>query len=270
MTWPACSSPAKTASACGCRKAGRIASRCVPSSTPWSAGKESPSAPDRTGKPARAATATSAGGAGGISAASGSMPPRILPGWCKPGLDTTSGPMPWKRPHRKGAPVNLIGPLNRIGERIPAKKITALADGRYEIDFGTNLTGWLHLKFPPLKAGQLVRLHFADRIFPDGVHASPIGNIAVSGGSCVSFARTDGGHNLYQTYKQTSEFVPAGGARRGVPAQVQLRRIPLCGRRRPGHRAALGRCHRPASRERLGGRGLVSSAPIPCSTGSTR
>ena len=115
-------------------------------------------------------------------------------------------------PAPQGAPVNLIGPLNRIGERISAKKITALADGRYEIDFGTNLTGWLHLKFPPLKAGQLVRLHFADRIFPDGVHASPIGNIAVSGGSCVSFARTGGGHNLYQTYKQTSEFVSAGGA----------------------------------------------------------
>ena len=110
----------------------------------------------------------------------------------------------------EGAPVNHIAPLNRIGERIPAREIIALADGRYEIDFGTNLTGWLRLKFPRLKAGQVVRLHFADRVFPDGVQASPIGNIAVSD-SCVPFPRMGGGHNLYQTYHQTSEFVSAGG-----------------------------------------------------------
>ena len=135
-----------------------------------------------------------------------------LPDWCKPGLDTDSWANAVEAPAPQGAPVNLVGPLNRIGERISAKTITALADGRYEIDFGTNLTGWLHMKFPPLKAGQLVRMHFADRIFPDGVHASPIGNIAVHGGSCVSFPRKGGGNNLYQTYRQTSEFVPAGGA----------------------------------------------------------
>ena len=133
-------------------------------------------------------------------------------GWCQPGLDTTSWTNAVEASAPQGPPVNHIGPLNRIGERIPAKNITTLADGRYEIDFGTNLTGWLHLKFPPLKAGQLVRLHFADRIFPDGVHASPIGNIAVRGGSCISLAREGGGHNLYQTYKQTSEFVSSGAA----------------------------------------------------------
>ena len=133
-----------------------------------------------------------------------------LPDWCQPGLDTTTS---WVNvmdaPAPQGAPVNHIAPLNRIGERIPAKEIIALADGRYEIDFGTNLTGWLRLKFPRLKAGQIVRLHFADRVLPDGVQASPIGNIAVSD-SCVSFPRMDGGHNLYQTYHQTSEFASAG------------------------------------------------------------
>lgn len=133
-----------------------------------------------------------------------------LPDWGQPGLDTAAWTNAVEAPAPSGPSVNLAGPLNRIGERIPARQITALANGRYEIDFGTNLTGWLHLKFPPLKAGQPVRLHFADRVFPDGVHASPIGNIAVKGGSCIPFARTDGGRNLYQTYKQTSEFIPAG------------------------------------------------------------
>ena len=46
-------------------------------------------------------------------------------------------------------------------------------------------------------------------MFPDGAHTSPIGNITVSD-SCAPFPRTDGGHNLYQTYNQLSEFVSAG------------------------------------------------------------
>ena len=133
-----------------------------------------------------------------------------LPDWSRPDLDTTSWSNAVEASAPKGAPVNLVGPHNRIGERIPAKSITELAEKRYEIDFGTNLTGWLHLKFPPLKAGKIVRLHFADRIFPEGIHASPIGNIGVNGGSCISFSRVAGGHNLYQIYKQTSEYVPTG------------------------------------------------------------
>jgi alpha-L-rhamnosidase len=132
-----------------------------------------------------------------------------LPDWCQAGLDTTSWVNAVDAPAPQGAPVNQIAPLNRIGARIPAREIIALADGRHEIDFGTNLTGWLRLQFPHLKAGQVVRMHFADRVFPGGVHTSPIGNIAISD-SCVSFPRMGGGHNLYQTYHQTSEFVSAG------------------------------------------------------------
>ena len=133
-----------------------------------------------------------------------------LPDWCRPGIDTNSWANAVNASAPKGTPFNHTAPLNRIGERIAAREITPLADGRHEIDFGTNLTGWLRLKFPLLRAGQVVRMHFADRVFPGGVHASPIGNIAVSGGSCVSFPRMGGGDNLYQTYHQTSEFVSAG------------------------------------------------------------
>jgi len=131
-------------------------------------------------------------------------------GWRDPGFDAASWANAVEAPAPQGPPVNVTDPLNRIGERIPAKKITPLADGRYEIDFGTNLTGWLQLKFPALKAGQVVRMHFADRVFPDGVQASPIGNISVHKPSCVAFRRVGGGTDLYQTYKQTSEFVSAG------------------------------------------------------------
>ncbi len=132
-------------------------------------------------------------------------------GWCRPGLDTSSWANAVESPAPQGAPANQIAPLNRIGARIPARSVAALGDGRYEIDFGTDLTGWLRLRFARLRPGQVVRMHFADRVFADGVHTSPIGNIAV-GGSGVSFPRVGGGHNLYQTYHQTSEFVSAGGA----------------------------------------------------------
>jgi alpha-L-rhamnosidase len=133
-----------------------------------------------------------------------------LPGWAKPGLDTRGWATVIEAAAPPGAPVNHLCPPNRIGKTIAPAAIVPLAGGRYEIDFGTNLTGWLRLKMPGLNAGQVVRMHFADRVFPDGVQASPIGNINVNGGSCVSFARAEGGHNLYQTYKQTSEFVSAG------------------------------------------------------------
>ncbi|TAE74754.1 MAG: hypothetical protein EAZ65_02740 [Verrucomicrobia bacterium] len=135
-----------------------------------------------------------------------------LPDWCEPGLDTSSWSNVLETTAPAGPPANHYAPFNRIGARIPAQEITALAGGRYVIDFGTNLTGWLQLKFPPLPAGRLVRMHFADRVFPDGIQASPIGNISVHTGSCVSFDRLDGGFNLYQNYNQTSEFISAGGA----------------------------------------------------------
>lgn len=102
------------------------------------------------------------------------------------------------------------GPFNRMGKTIPAVKVTALANGVYEVDFGTNLTGWVEIKLPHLNAGQLVRMHFSDRLFPDGKQIAPAGNIAVHYGSCIGFKRKDGGDNVYQYFKQSSEFVSSG------------------------------------------------------------
>lgn len=135
---------------------------------------------------------------------------RHIADWAKPGLDTSGWTGVADAVAPSGPPVNHLCPSNRIRETITPVAITPLAEGRFEIDFGTNLTGWLRLKLPGLKPSQLVRMHFADRVFPDGVQATPIGNIATKGGSCVSFHRANGGSNLYQTYKQVAEFVSAG------------------------------------------------------------
>jgi alpha-L-rhamnosidase len=48
----------------------------------------------------------------------------------------------------KGEVLAQQAPLNRIGKEIPAVAVNDLGGGRYEIDFGTNLTGWLRLKMP--------------------------------------------------------------------------------------------------------------------------
>ncbi|MBN8456967.1 MAG: family 78 glycoside hydrolase catalytic domain [Verrucomicrobia bacterium] len=133
-----------------------------------------------------------------------------VPDWAKTGSSQAEWLPVAEAAAPKGAGVWHSAPPNRIGQRLPPVSITALAEGRYEIDFGRNLTGWLRMKMPDLPAGRLVRLHFADRVFPDGIHASPIGDIAISRQSCVDFPRTGGGHNSYQTYRQTSEFVSGG------------------------------------------------------------
>lgn len=134
------------------------------------------------------------------------------PDWSKPGADLR-GWLPAKTssmPAAAGRVMNQNTPPNRIGATIPATAVTALADGRYEIDFGTNLTGWLKLKLPLLKSGQMVRLYFSDRVFPDGKQTTPAGDIPVQQIHCVNFKRRDGGTNAYQNFNQISEFISAG------------------------------------------------------------
>lgn len=131
-----------------------------------------------------------------------STPEASLQGWLPANVSDT--------PAAAGTAMHQIAPTNRIGAKIPAVRVTPLADGRYEIDFGTNLTGWLDLKLPHLAANQRVRLYFADRLFPDERHLTPIGELPVQKSQCVSFRRTDGGTNAYQHYNQVSEFISAG------------------------------------------------------------
>lgn len=107
-----------------------------------------------------------------------------VPDWSRPGLDTASWEpaIPAKGPD---APVRSQPcPLNRIGKAIPAVAVNPLEDGKYEIDFGTALTGWLRLKMPALPSGTTVKMTFAD----------------VRRGE------------KYQHFNQVSEFVSAGKA----------------------------------------------------------
>jgi len=107
----------------------------------------------------------------------------FVPHWSKVGLDTGA----WSDVvTAQGLDVPVCPqpcPLNRIGQHIPAVAVQKLADGRYEIDFGMALTGWLQLKLPPLERGTVVALLFADKHLEED----------------------------YQHFNQISEFVSAGG-----------------------------------------------------------
>lgn len=105
-----------------------------------------------------------------------------IPDWDVTGLDTAA----WRPAVPVASPSPTVRPqpcpLNRIGKVIPAVAITALGGGRYELDFGTALTGWLRLKMPVLQAGTIVRMTSAD-------------------------VRRD---KKYQDFKQVSEFISGG------------------------------------------------------------
>ena len=99
-------------------------------------------------------------------------------------------------------------PLNRVGMRIPAVACTGLGKGRFEVDFGTNLSGWLRMRLPTLTTGQRIAIHYADRR-----HASVIPEALPAGvGQIRSDETFDAakGKIRYQTFHQADEFISAG------------------------------------------------------------
>ncbi|MCX6033388.1 MAG: family 78 glycoside hydrolase catalytic domain, partial [Chloroflexi bacterium] len=100
-------------------------------------------------------------------------------------------------------------PPNRITKVIPAVACVALDDNTYEFDFGTNLSGWFHLRLPQLEAGKTVTMHFADKRFQSHEgDDTPAGKIKPAGEpKKIETAR---GPAYYQTNNQRTEFISAG------------------------------------------------------------
>jgi alpha-L-rhamnosidase len=75
-------------------------------------------------------------------------PSAHIANWSSPDFDDKD----WRNAVEVEAPkceaVAQQAPLNRIGKEIPAVAVNDLGGGRYEIDFGTALTGWMRLKMP--------------------------------------------------------------------------------------------------------------------------
>jgi alpha-L-rhamnosidase len=79
-------------------------------------------------------------------------PSAHIANWSSPDFDDKD----WKNAVEveapKGEALAQQAPLNRIGKEIPAVAVKGLVGDRYEIDFGTALTGWMRLKMPEWNA----------------------------------------------------------------------------------------------------------------------
>ena len=135
-----------------------------------------------------------------------------LANWAAPDLDETGWSSATELPAPQGKVNAQICPPNRIGERIPAVKVTPLGEGRYEIDFGKNLTGWLSLRMPQLAKGAKAVLYFADVCLPGGVSHLPIEKTSIPKQSQIELPAADGTSNTYQIFKQVSEFISGGNS----------------------------------------------------------
>jgi len=137
---------------------------------------------------------------------------REIAGWSEAGC--TAGT--WKPVEEFAEPSGVATaqscPPSRITKVLPLKTCTVLNPTAYELDFGTNLTGWLRLRLPQMEAGKTVRMRFADKRFqtPEG-DDTPAGHIKPfeGGGPKID---TPQGPVCYQTHNQEAEFISAGKA----------------------------------------------------------
>ncbi len=123
------------------------------------------------------------------------------PGWCTAEFDDAkwlaAKPAPAEPPRAEAQSC----PPNRVGKVIPAITCTPLAEGRFEFDFGTNLTGHIHLRMRGLKPNQRIRISYADRKYAAGeMTASGPSDIVLPGSS---------GNLRYQSFGQADEFFAA-------------------------------------------------------------
>jgi alpha-L-rhamnosidase len=90
------------------------------------------------------------------------------PGWSEPGFDDSK----WESAALRKAPEGELRAhmayTDKVMESIEPVKIEKLEDGRYAIDFGQEISGWVHLKGINGKSGQKIDIRY--------VHQTPVGD----------------------------------------------------------------------------------------------
>jgi len=136
---------------------------------------------------------------------------RNIPDWCKPGCADGT----WSTVEEVANPSAVASaqscPPNRIIKTIPAVSCTELRPNVWELDFGTNLTGWMKLRLPKLDAGRQVTIHFADkRLASAKEEITPVKKYELPPGTWKT--ETPGGPVAYTVYNQQVVFTSAGKA----------------------------------------------------------
>ena len=136
---------------------------------------------------------------------------RDIPDWSEPGCAGGK----WSAVEEVANPSAVASaqscPPNRIIKTIPAVSCTELRQNVWELDFGTNLTGWMRLRLPKLEAGQQVTIHFADkRLASAKEEVTPVKKYELPPGTWK--VETPGGPIAYTVYNQQVVFTSAGKA----------------------------------------------------------
>ena len=110
-------------------------------------------------------------------------------------------PAPWRR----------RSPARRTASSRPSRWCLAPScdPNAWELDFGTNLTGWMRLRLPKLEAGQQVTIRFADkRLASAKEEVTPVRKYELPPGTWK--IETPGGPIAYTVYNQQVVFTSAG------------------------------------------------------------
>ena len=97
---------------------------------------------------------------------------------------------------------------NRLGPPISVAACTAISPNVWELDFGTQLSGWLKIRLPSMQSGQKVTIRYADKRFSGAVEETPAGKIISR--KMDWKVKSEKGELGYQTYGQIDAFVSAG------------------------------------------------------------
>ena len=82
------------------------------------------------------------------------------PGWAAPGFDDTAWQPAARRRAPEGEMVAQNGPPDRVMERLEPVRVEKLGEGRYRLDFGQEISGWLSLEDIEGPAGQRIDLRY--------------------------------------------------------------------------------------------------------------
>lgn len=104
------------------------------------------------------------------------------PGWCSAGFDDSKWEQVAIRKTPEGKMKAHMSPTDRVMEELAPVKIESLGNGKYKVDFGQEISGWLHLLNVTGEAGQKIDIKY--------ICESPVGanSYTLKGGGPESYA----------------------------------------------------------------------------------
>jgi alpha-L-rhamnosidase len=104
------------------------------------------------------------------------------PGWSSGGFDDSKWEQVVIRKAPEGKMKAQMSPADRVMEKLAPVKITSLGDGKFRVDFGQQIAGWLHLRNVSGEAGRKISMKY--------ICESPVGDnsYTLKGGGPESYA----------------------------------------------------------------------------------